>query len=81
MHTSEIVSGSPVSIIELEVKKPGDPSKSATTALAHLLKVAPKIYKLEFENDQVRVMRVKFAAKQPVPEHEHMLNRATAYPH
>jgi len=78
MHTSEIVSGSPVTIIEFEVKKPGDPSKSATTALDPL-KVAPKIYKLEFENDQVRVVRVKFAANQPVPEHEHMLNRAVVY--
>jgi quercetin dioxygenase-like cupin family protein len=78
MHTSEIISGSPVPIIELEVKKPGDPSKSATTALDPL-KVAPNIYKLEFENDQVRVVRVKFGPNQPVPEHEHMLNRVTVY--
>jgi quercetin dioxygenase-like cupin family protein len=78
MHTSEIVSASPVTIVELEVKKPGDPSKSATGALDPV-KVAPKIYKLEFENDQVRVVRAKFAPNQPVPEHEHMLNRAVVY--
>jgi quercetin dioxygenase-like cupin family protein len=77
-HTSEVVSASPVSIIELEVKKPGNPSKTATTALDPL-KVSPKVYKLEFENDQVRVMRVKFAPHQAVPEHQHMLNRAVIY--
>ena len=37
------------------------------------------MYKLEFENDQVRVSRVKFAAHQQVPEHQHMLNRAVVY--
>src|SRR5262249_42268110 len=28
-HTSEVVSANPVTMIELEIKKPGDPSKTA----------------------------------------------------
>ncbi len=39
------------------------------------LKVDPKHYKLEFENDQVRVMRVKFGPHEGAPLHEHALNR------
>src|SRR5579863_6216732 len=60
MHTSEIVSDVPVTIVEVEVKKPGDPAVKVTTPLDPL-KVAPKNYKLVFENSKVRVIRVKFA--------------------
>jgi len=77
-HTSEVVSGETVNIVELEVKKPGDPKKTAATALDPA-KVSPKNYKVEFENDQVRVMRVKFAPGQSVAQHEHVLNRVVVY--
>ena len=46
-HTSEVLSDKPVRIIEIELKKPGAPSKSATSALDPV-KVAPKDYKVEF---------------------------------
>lgn len=78
LHTSEVTSAAPADIIELEVKKPGDPAKTATAALDPL-KVSPSVYKLEFENSQVRVMRVKFPSHGAVPEHEHMLNRVVVY--
>jgi quercetin dioxygenase-like cupin family protein len=78
LHTSEVTSSAPVSIVEIEVKRPGDASKSAATALDPL-KVSPSVYKLEFENSQVRVMRVKFPAHGSVPEHEHALNRVVVY--
>lgn len=78
MHTSEVTSSAPVNIIEIEVKKPGDPSKTAAVALDPL-KLSPSVYKLEFENAQVRVMRVKFGPHQAVPEHEHVLNRVVVY--
>jgi quercetin dioxygenase-like cupin family protein len=78
MHTSEVVSDAPVTIVEVEVKKPGDPSKKVTTALDPP-KIDPKQYKVEFENDQVRVLRVKFAAHQGAPMHEHQLNRVVVY--
>ena len=77
-HTSEILSDQPVTIIEVEVKKPGDAAKKVTTALDPL-KVDPKHYKLEFENDQVRVIRVRFPAHYGAPMHEHQLNRVVVY--
>src|SRR5262245_12384975 len=44
----------------------------AAAALAQdPLKVAPKAYKLEFENEWVRVERVHYAAKEKIPEHYH----------
>jgi quercetin dioxygenase-like cupin family protein len=78
MHTSEITSDAPVTIVEVEVKKQGDPSKTINTPLDPL-KVDPKVYHLEFENAQVRVTRVRIPAKQNVPEHEHVLNRVVVY--
>lgn len=77
MHTSEVVSAAPVTIIELEIKKPGN-GKAITTALDPL-KVDPQDYKLEFENSQVRVIRVHMAAHRQVPQHEHGLNRVVVY--
>lgn len=77
-HTSEVVSDGPVKIVEIEVKKPGDPARRVTTALDPL-KVDAKDYKLEFENSQVRVMRVKFPAHGGAPQHEHQLNRVVVY--
>ena len=78
MHVSEITSDAPVSMIEVLVKKEGVPGKTVKAALDPL-KVDPKDYKLIFENDQVRVIRVKMAAKQKVPLHEHVLNRVVVY--
>jgi quercetin dioxygenase-like cupin family protein len=78
MHTSEIVSGNPVTIVEVEVKKDGDPAKAINTPLDPL-KVDPKVYKLEFENSKVRVVRVRMPAGTQVPLHEHTLNRVVIY--
>jgi uncharacterized RmlC-like cupin family protein len=78
MHTSEIVSDATVTIVEVEVKKSGDPAKKVTTALDPPT-IDPKHYKVEFENSQVRVVRVKFPAHQGAPMHEHQLNRVVIY--
>jgi uncharacterized RmlC-like cupin family protein len=78
MHTSEVTSDAPVTIIELELKKSGGTPKKVQTALDPI-KIDPANYKLEFENDQVRVSRVKMTAHQKVPEHEHVLNRVVVY--
>jgi quercetin dioxygenase-like cupin family protein len=78
MHVSEISSDVPVRIVEVEVKKEGDASKAVSNPLDPL-KVDPKDYKLEFENAQVRVIRVKMAPHHKVPLHEHLLNRVVVY--
>jgi phage host-nuclease inhibitor protein Gam len=78
MHVSEIVSDQPVRIVELELKKPGDPARKVTAALDPV-KVVPQDYHVEFENSQVRVVRVKIGAHQKVPLHEHTLNRVVCY--
>ena len=77
-HVSEVVSNASVRIVEVEIKKAGDPSKTINTPLDPL-KVDPKDYKLEFENSQVRVVRVKFPPHHAVPLHEHLLNRVVVY--
>lgn len=35
------------------------------------VKVAPQAYKLEFENDWIKVLRVHYASKVKLPEHDH----------
>jgi len=74
MHTSENVGGTTYQIVEVELRKPGAaiawPAKDP-------LKVAPGTYKTEFENDQVRVVRVRIPAKGAIPQHEHATQRVT----
>jgi len=78
MHVSEIISDQPVPVVEVELKKPGGAATKVDTALDPV-KVAPRNYKVEFENSQVRVVRVKIGAHQKVPLHEHVLNRVVVY--
>jgi quercetin dioxygenase-like cupin family protein len=78
MHQAEVVSATPLQIVEVEIKKPGDPAKTINTPLDPV-KIDNHDYKLEFENSQVRVVRVKLAAHRKVPEHEHQLNRVVIY--
>ena len=73
-HTSEVVSDHAVRIVEIELKKPGDPRKTADCPM-HPLHVAPQQARLEFENAQVRVFRVKVAAHGTMPMHEHVVNK------
>jgi len=76
MHTAEIDAPGPITIVELELKNPG--RKVALPALDPL-KVAPKLYKVEMENDQVRIVRSKIGPRGTVPLHEHGLNRVVVY--
>lgn len=78
MHVSEVTSNETVTIIEVEIKKPGDPHKAPSTTLDPP-KVDPKDYHLEFENSQVRVFRIHFSPHEKVPLHEHLLNRVVVY--
>jgi len=77
MHAPEVISDQPFNIVEVELKKPGT-GKKITTKLDPV-KVAPKNYKVELENDQVRVIRGHMAPHESVPMHEHTLNRVTVF--
>src|SRR5437867_2876700 len=78
MHIAEITSNDPVTIVEMELKKPGSSAKPQSAALDPV-KLDPKQYKVEFENSQVRVLRVRIGAHQSTPMHEHTLNRVVTY--
>jgi len=77
MHAPEVVSDDPFNIVEVEPKNTG----TTTPISSNLdpLKLAPKNYKLEFENNQVRVVRVHIGPHESVPLHQHGLNRVTVY--
>jgi len=78
MHIAEITSDQPVTIVEVELKNAGTSAKAGSHALDPL-KVDPKHYRMEFENAQVRVFRVKLGPKESIPLHEHALNRVVTY--
>lgn len=77
MHSPEVISDDPFDIVEIELKRPGA-GKTITSNLDPV-KTDPKHYKLEFENPQVRVLRVKIEAHGTAPMHEHSLNRVTVF--
>ena len=84
MHVSEIPDSmriadakSPV-LVDIGIKKAGDPAKVVSSALDPL-RVDAKDCKLEFENSQVRVIRVRIGPRGSVPMHEHALNHVVVY--
>ena len=72
------LSANPVGIIEVELKKPGSGAAAGSSPLDPV-KIDPKHYKVQFENDQVRVVRVRFGPHEMAPLHEHSLNRVVVY--
>ena len=77
-HTSENPNKSANTIIEIELKKPA-PVASAKPSALDPVKLAPKNYKVEIENAQVRILRAKIGPKQSVPMHEHGFTRVVVY--
>jgi hypothetical protein len=76
-YVAENTSDHPIRILEIDLKgKPGSPvpaSKLDPTV------VDAKHYKVEFDNDQVRVLRVHYDAHDKGERHEHLLNRVVLY--
>ncbi len=77
MHSPEVVSDSPFNIMEVILKKPG--TDKAITNPRDPVKIDPKHYKVEFENSQVRAVRVKLGAHESTPVHEHPFNRVNVF--
>jgi quercetin dioxygenase-like cupin family protein len=75
-HMSENVGGTTYRIVEVELKNgPGALPASDLDPV----RVAPEHYKVEFENPQVRVLRVRYSPREAGPLHEHILNRVMVY--
>ena len=77
MHSPEVIGDEPFNIIEVQLKK-ADGGETTPSALDPLT-IDPTHYKLEFQNDQVRVLRVRIGAHEKTPMHEHALNRVTVF--
>jgi quercetin dioxygenase-like cupin family protein len=77
MHTAEIVSEAPVTIVEVELKKQGAGGQIQNAL--DPVKLDPQHYHVELENDQVRVLRVKLGPHESTPQHAHSLNRVVVY--
>jgi quercetin dioxygenase-like cupin family protein len=80
MDVAELTSNRPVNVIEVELKK----QVLGTQALGRVnvldpAKIDSAHYKMEFENDQVRVLRVKYGPRDIAPMHQHTLNRVVVY--
>jgi hypothetical protein len=65
-------------IVDIGIKKPGSPSTVVITALDPL-KVDPGHYKVELDNSQVRVLRVKLGPKESTALHEIPVNHLIVY--
>jgi quercetin dioxygenase-like cupin family protein len=61
----------------VELKNTGAHAK--VTSSMDPVKIDPKHYKVEFENDQVRVLRVRMGPHEVAPMHEHGLNRVNVF--
>jgi hypothetical protein len=75
-YVSENTSDHPIRILEIDLK--GGPGPAQTTKLDPTV-VDARHYKVEFENAQVRVLRVHYDAHDTGVEHEHILNRVVVY--
>jgi hypothetical protein len=76
-YTAENTSDHPIRILEIDLKgRPGGPAPA--TALDPTV-VDQRHYKIDFENDQVRVLRVHYDARDTGALHEHILNRIVVY--
>jgi oxalate decarboxylase/phosphoglucose isomerase-like protein (cupin superfamily) len=78
-HVSLNVSDHPVRIVEIELKSaPGNPNPAEPAAL-DWVRVDPKRYKVEFENDQVRVVRAHYGPHGKGIMHEHPFDYVVAF--
>jgi hypothetical protein len=77
MHSPEVISNDDFNIIEIELKT----SRTGKAIASSLdpVKLDPKHYKIEFENAQVRVLRVRIEGRGATPIHQHTLNRVTVF--
>lgn len=76
-YIAENTTDRPIRILEIDLK--GSPAGPAPTTALDPAAVDPQRYKVEFENEFVRVLRIHFGPKDTGANHEHILNRVVFY--
>jgi len=76
-YTAENTSDHAIRILEIDLK--GPPAGPAPITKLDPVAVDPQHYKVDFENEFVRVLRVHFGAGDKGATHEHILNRVVFY--
>ena len=76
-YTAENTSDHPMRILEIDLK--GPPAGPLPVTALDPVKVDPQHYRVEFENEFVRVLRVTFGPGDKGARHEHILNRVVFY--
>ena len=76
-YVAENTSDHPIRILEIDLK--GRPAGAAPVSQLDPTVVDTRHYKIDFENDQVRVLRVHYDARDTGAQHEHILNRVVVY--
>jgi hypothetical protein len=76
-YIAENVSDHPIRILEIDLK--GPPAGPAPVSKLDPVKVDAKHYKVEFENEHVRVLRIHYRPREKGETHEHILNRVVLY--
>ena len=76
-YVAENTSDHPIRILEIDLK--GRPAGPAPVSQLDPTVVDTRHYKIDFENDQVRVLRVHYDARDTGALHEHVLNRVVVY--
>lgn len=76
-YTAENVSDHPIRILEIDLK--GPPAGPAPTTDLDPVLVDPTHYSVDFENEFVRVLRVRYGPRERGATHEHILNRVVVY--
>src|SRR5262245_36755424 len=76
-YVAENLSDHPVRILEVDLK--GPPGAPAAASKLDPAAVDGTHYKVEFENEHVRVLRVHYGPREKGAQHEHLLNRVVLY--
>jgi hypothetical protein len=76
-YVAENTSDHPVRILEIDLK--GRPAGPAPVSQLDPTVVDKRHYKIDLENDEVRVLRVHYDARDTGALHEHILNRVVLY--
>src|SRR5262244_552639 len=76
-YTAENISDHPIRILEVDLK--GPPAGPLPVTKLDPTVVDAAHYKVVFENNHVRVLRIHFGPHEKSPMHEHSLNRVVLY--